>query len=79
MVKAGRADALALLGKTDFCSYHVPMAFQLDSTVFDAVMGRLLYADDASYMLDSYGKTFRSVCKRGWISWSFLTPTCRRF
>ena len=56
MVKAGRADALALLDKTDFCSYHVPMAFQLDSDeVFDAVLGRLLYADpDASYMLDSY-------------------------
>lgn len=56
MVKAGRADALALLDDTDFCSYHVPMAFQLDSDeVYDAVLGRLRYADpDASCILDSY-------------------------
>jgi hypothetical protein len=56
MVNAGRADALALLDDTDFCSYHVPMAFQLDSDeVYDAVLGRLRYADpDASCILDSY-------------------------
>ncbi len=57
MIKAGRADALALLDDRDFCSYHIPMAFELESDeVFKSVVDRfMLYADpDASSILKSY-------------------------